>query len=778
MRRKALGKHGWSISIGLLLCTCVGVPAHAASRSSPLQVAIGSPLPDSLVGGRITMSVAYNVSTNPITAFTVYVDDTIQYSRAFQGTGATRGIQYLELDTRTIPDGNHTIKVAAAGKRGTLDWDSVTITVRNGVAGGPDLTPPLVQFRRLMDGDTVSGMVDIDVLAEDNSPGDLLVSIFVNQRVTWIKNRAPYTMRLNTADFLNPATNTGSIVLEAWAYDKATNVGKTRPLRLEVRPAGPSPQQTPKQGDPETMPVLPEMAGNTDPEPIRETTPPAPGPRPQMGAGAPDVPPSAPGDAIGHPVTPQSDRVPGSRPSSPRMAKQSAAVIEPDLDPVGGSSSLSASKPAVPNGAVRPAARLTPRPAEVAVPEPVRSKPGVTGPKRIHDRAGLAGSPELLRSDSQGGTLSGIGPRATLPRMAMAKPRALYPEVPVVSPAGPPAGSTAALPSRGPGSARPIIGGQRSSAPAPELLQTPAGSGRLSQAAPRTTTPGSRPAGQRLASAVLAPSQPEIAAMARTAPQAALPLLPTHPASRPAGPRDTIPTVRPAQTKPAIVRPRTQKPQPVRAARPARVARAAAPDPLIVAVVDPDATPNQAGRVPVKLYRPKPAALKPVAPKDRSYRTQRGDTIASVARKFRVSPRSIMVANGMTGGSSLRSGSVIKVPGTFDVVLNDSRVAFDVNPRVENGLSLAPFRQMFEHAGGVVVWYPDQQEVRAANPQKEVRLQIGSKEAKVNQVVVVMDREAFIDSGRTIVPVSFMEKALDLKAEYDVKTGTIILAPR
>jgi hypothetical protein len=149
--------------------------------------------------------------------------------------------------------------------------------------------------------------------------------------------------------------------------------------------------------------------------------------------------------------------------------------------------------------------------------------------------------------------------------------------------------------------------------------------------------------------------------------------------------------------------------------------------------------------------------------------------VLSIARKFKVTPKCLQVANGLQVARSLRAGSIVKVPGTYDVVMNDQQVAFDVSPRLENGIPLTPFRQIMEHAGGVVVWYPETQDVRAANDQKEVKLHIGSKEAKVNEVVFVMDRAAFVDSGRTIVPMSFMEKALDLKAEYDVKTKTVML---
>ena len=80
-----------------------------------------------------------------------------------------------------------------------------------------------------------------------------------------------------------------------------------------------------------------------------------------------------------------------------------------------------------------------------------------------------------------------------------------------------------------------------------------------------------------------------------------------------------------------------------------------------------------------------------------------------------------------------------------------------------------------EHTGGIVRYHAPEREVEAKNPEKEIRLKIGSREALVNSAVVLMDREAFLDSGRTMVPVKFMTEALDMKAEYDLKSGAIYL---
>src|SRR5207237_1588817 len=120
-------------------------------------------------------------------------------------------------------------------------------------------------------------------------------------------------------------------------------------------------------------------------------------------------------------------------------------------------------------------------------------------------------------------------------------------------------------------------------------------------------------------------------------------------------------------------------------------------------------------------------------------------------------------------------GRRLSIPGTFAIAYNDQPVGFDVQPRVEGGMAIAPFRQIFEHTGGVVRYQATEREVHASSPEKEVRIKIGSREALVNSAVVLMDRAAFLDTGRTMVPVKFMTQALDLKAEYDLKNGAIYL---
>jgi hypothetical protein len=110
---------------------------------------------------------------------------------------------------------------------------------------------------------------------------------------------------------------------------------------------------------------------------------------------------------------------------------------------------------------------------------------------------------------------------------------------------------------------------------------------------------------------------------------------------------------------------------------------------------------------------------------------------------------------------------------TFQVAYDGRMIAFDVAPRVEHGMPLAPFRQIFEHTGGQVMWSPQTKVVRAVNAEKEVIIRVGQTGATVNGTSITMEKAAAIERGRTIVPLSFVGQALDVDVEYDPATGRL-----
>ena len=118
-----------------------------------------------------------------------------------------------------------------------------------------------------------------------------------------------------------------------------------------------------------------------------------------------------------------------------------------------------------------------------------------------------------------------------------------------------------------------------------------------------------------------------------------------------------------------------------------------------------------------------------------------------------------------------------KVPyvGAITIVLDAKPLSFDVQPRVQDGVPLTPFRHLFEQSGGKVDWGDKTKTVQANKPGYEVYIKIGDKVAKVNNLPVDLDLAPFIEKGRTIVPVSFIREALGVNVDFDEKTGQVLI---
>lgn len=141
-------------------------------------------------------------------------------------------------------------------------------------------------------------------------------------------------------------------------------------------------------------------------------------------------------------------------------------------------------------------------------------------------------------------------------------------------------------------------------------------------------------------------------------------------------------------------------------------------------------------------------------------------------RTARATPRT--TALRPTLSSSLNNEFSARLMVAFD----GTAIIFDVEPRVEEGVPLAPFRQIFEHTGGQVMWAPDSKTVRALNADREVVIKVGAPSATVNGQNVTMERKSYIDRGRTIVPLSFVGKALDVDVDFDPATGKLLITSK
>jgi len=115
---------------------------------------------------------------------------------------------------------------------------------------------------------------------------------------------------------------------------------------------------------------------------------------------------------------------------------------------------------------------------------------------------------------------------------------------------------------------------------------------------------------------------------------------------------------------------------------------------------------------------------------------------------------------------------------TYSILLNSKFVEFDVNPRVENGVPLTPFRHLLQQAGGEVNWEHASKIIDAKAEGRTIWIKIGDKLAKVNNLPVDLELAPFIENGRTIVPLSFIQQSLNVNVEYDPETGHVLITAK
>lgn len=115
---------------------------------------------------------------------------------------------------------------------------------------------------------------------------------------------------------------------------------------------------------------------------------------------------------------------------------------------------------------------------------------------------------------------------------------------------------------------------------------------------------------------------------------------------------------------------------------------------------------------------------------------------------------------------------------SFAIVFNAQVVNFDVQPRVDAGVPMTPFRHLLEKAGAKVKWEGLSKTVNATGAGKDIRLQIGDSNAKLNSLDVKLELAPYIDRGRTIVPLSFVREALNVDVQFDKASGHVLITSK
>lgn len=151
-------------------------------------------------------------------------------------------------------------------------------------------------------------------------------------------------------------------------------------------------------------------------------------------------------------------------------------------------------------------------------------------------------------------------------------------------------------------------------------------------------------------------------------------------------------------------------------------------------------------------------------------------TTASGASAVTTVPNTVSAAaTGAPARMSLEKGSKMPFSGKFKISLDGSPIRFDVQPRVQDGVAMAPIRHLLEGAGGTVDWDNQLKMVKALADGKPITLSIGDKMAKVGDSMIELEISPFLENGRTIIPISFLHDTFKVNIEVDAKTGMVLI---
>lgn len=113
----------------------------------------------------------------------------------------------------------------------------------------------------------------------------------------------------------------------------------------------------------------------------------------------------------------------------------------------------------------------------------------------------------------------------------------------------------------------------------------------------------------------------------------------------------------------------------------------------------------------------------------------------------------------------------------INVIVNNNRLEFDVQPIIVEGRTLVPLRKIFESLGAIVLWDGENRIVTASNDNNFIILPIDSRYATVSNRKIELDVAARIMEGRAMVPLRFIAESLgaDVKWNHNTKTVSINL---
>ena len=110
------------------------------------------------------------------------------------------------------------------------------------------------------------------------------------------------------------------------------------------------------------------------------------------------------------------------------------------------------------------------------------------------------------------------------------------------------------------------------------------------------------------------------------------------------------------------------------------------------------------------------------------------------------------------------------------IYLNNQLLQTEVSPVQQNGRVLVPMRSIFEDLGATVNYNDLNRSITATKGETVIRMALGSRNAMVNGLGVMLDVPAKAYYGRTLVPLRFVSEAMGAKVNYNSNTRVVMIS--
>lgn len=108
-----------------------------------------------------------------------------------------------------------------------------------------------------------------------------------------------------------------------------------------------------------------------------------------------------------------------------------------------------------------------------------------------------------------------------------------------------------------------------------------------------------------------------------------------------------------------------------------------------------------------------------------------------------------------------------------NIYLDELPVSFDVQPKIHNGRTLAPFRALAEALNVKVDWDGATNTVTAQDAATTVRLQINNATAYLNNSPIKLDVPPMLVNDRTVIPLRFFSEAFKCTVAWEDSTNSV-----